>query len=198
MTDIPSLLVVAKQTALEAGEKVMEIYRTGDFQTQIKSGGSPYTNADKMAHKVITKHLIKTKLPVLSEEGKDIDFSERENWEYFWMIDPLDGTKEFIKKNGQFTINIALIKKNIPVAGVIYVPSDGALYFGSKETGVYKNRKGKSFQFLPLEKRNDMNDLLQKKQIRIVVSGSHPSDETTHFLNRFQQPIVIAEVYFDH
>lgn len=187
MANTAHLLVTAQHAALEAGKKIMEIYHSGDFRSYLKPGGSPYTTADESAHKIITQHLNKTKLPVLSEEGRYIDFGERKNWEYFWMIDPLDGTKEFINKNGEFTINIALVKKNIPFAGVIYVPCSETLYYGSKETGVYKSEKGKLLQFLPLAKRNRLNDILQKKQTRVVVSRSHSSPETMDFLSRFQQ-----------
>lgn len=191
MVDIPDLLQTAELAAREAGKKIMEIYHSGNFQPYLKPGGSPITIADKSAHKIIMQHLNQTKLPVLSEEGTDIDFRERKNWEYFWMIDPLDGTKEFIQKNGQFTINIALVKKNVPLAGVIYSPCSDTLYYGSKETGVYKNKKGKLFQFLPVQKRNHLKDFLQKKQTRIIVSRSHPSPGTTHFLNRFKEAITI-------
>jgi 3'(2'), 5'-bisphosphate nucleotidase len=191
MTDMLYFLQIAEHAAREARKKIMEIYRTGDFKPYLKPGESPITIADKSAHEMIMQHLNQTKLPVLSEEGIDIDFSERKNWEYFWMIDPLDGTKEFIQKNGQFTINIALIKENIPLAGIIYVHFSDILYYGSKETVVFKNKKGKLLQFLPLEKRNHLKDFLQKKQTRIMVSRSHPSPETTHFLNRFPQVVII-------
>jgi 3'(2'), 5'-bisphosphate nucleotidase len=191
MTDMLYFLQTAEHAAREAGKKIMEIYRTGDFKPYLKPGESPITIADKSAHRIIMQHLNQTKLPVLSEEGIDIDFSERQNWEYFWLIDPLDGTKEFIQKNGQFTINIALVKENIPLAGVIYVPFSDTLYYGSKETGIFKNKKGKLLQFLPLKKRNHLKDFLQKKQTRIMVSRSHPSPGTTHFLNRFQQAVII-------
>ncbi|HET7116006.1 MAG TPA: 3'(2'),5'-bisphosphate nucleotidase CysQ [Hanamia sp.] len=187
MADTVHLLQTAQHAALEAGKKIMEIYRSGDYRQYLKSDGSPYTIADESAHKIIMQHLNKTKLPVLSEEGRYIDFRERKNWEYFWMIDPLDGTKEFINKNDEFTVNIALVKKNIPFVGVIYVPCSDTLYYGSKETGVYKNEKGKLLQFLPLAKRKRLEVFLQKKQTRIALSRSHPSLETTRFLSRFQQ-----------
>lgn len=191
MTGILYFLQTAEHAVREAGKKIMEIYHTGNFQPHLKSGGSPITIADKSAHEIIIKHLNKTRLPVLSEEEIDTDFSERKNWEYFWMIDPLDGTKEFIQKNGQFTINIALVKENTPLAGVIYVPCNDTLYYGSKETGVYQNKKGRLLQFSPLEKRNHLKDFLQKKQTRIIVSRSHPSPETVDFLNRFQQAVIM-------
>lgn len=191
MTDILYFLQTAEHAALEAGRKVMEIYQTGNFHAYLKAGGSPITLSDKSAQEVIMQHLSKTKLPVLSEEGTDIDFRERKNWEYFWMIDPLDGTKEFIQKNDRFTINIALIKENIPLAGVIYVPSANTLYYGSKDTGVFKSKKGALFQFPPLQKRNELKDFLQKKQPGIIISRSHPSPETAGFLHRFHHPVII-------
>jgi len=186
MTDTGCLLKIAQDAALDAGKIIMEIYYSGSFESDLKPGEFPSTIADKRAHRIITEHLDKTNLPVLSEEGMNIDFKERRNWEYFWMIDPLDGTKEFIHKNGEFTINIALIKQNIPVAGVIYVPISDTLYHGSTETGIYKNEKGKRIQFPPLLKRNQFTDILQKKQTTITVSRSHPSPQTNDFIKKFK------------
>ena len=102
-------LKIAIQAALAAGKKIMEIYETGDFGVDMKSDNSPLTKADIASHNVIMEFLEKTGIPVLSEEGKDIPYSERQNWEKLWIVDPIDGTKEFIKKNGEFTVNICLL-----------------------------------------------------------------------------------------
>jgi 3'(2'), 5'-bisphosphate nucleotidase len=111
MTDIKHLLETAKYAALEAGKAIMEIYQSKEFETD-NTKEFPVTGADKRAHAMINEHLNKTSLPVLSEEGMNIDILERKRWEYFWLVDPLDGTKEFINKNGEFTININEHSKN--------------------------------------------------------------------------------------
>lgn len=119
MKNIPHLLEIATFAALEAGKAIMEIYNSGEFTIETKPDDSPLTKADRISHTIITKHLEITDLPVLSEEGMNKDFSNRNNWEYFWLVDPLDGTKEFINKNGEFTINIALVLKNIPIEYIL-------------------------------------------------------------------------------
>ena len=116
--------------AVSAGKKILQIYNS-DFDVNYKKDNSPLTLADKEAHSIILSYLEKTDYPILSEEGKDIPFNIRKTWDKFWLVDPLDGTKEFIKKNGEFTVNIALIKKNKPILGVIYVPVYDTLYYGS-------------------------------------------------------------------
>lgn len=130
------LLNVAIAAALEAGRSIMEVY-SRDFTIETKSDNSPLTEADKVSHQVIKKMLAETNLRVLSEEGREIPYDERKAWESFWMVDPIDGTKEFIKKTGEFTVNIALIKNNTPVLGVVYAPAIGALYFGLENNGSF-------------------------------------------------------------
>lgn len=120
--------------ALEAGDKIMDIYLNEDFHESVdfKSDNSPLTKADKAAHHIINDRLksLWPDIPVLSEEGKGVDYAERKGWTRFWLVDPLDGTKEFIKRNGQFTVNIALIDQGYPVLGIVYVPVQKALYWG--------------------------------------------------------------------
>ncbi|WP_457597751.1 3'(2'),5'-bisphosphate nucleotidase CysQ family protein, partial [Hydrogenimonas sp.] len=135
------------QIALKAGRAVMEIYEK-DFTVEYKEDSSPLTEADQKAHEIITEGLQNLRtpnselrtpdLPILSEEGRDIPYEERREWEYYWCIDPIDGTKEFIKKNGEFTINIALIHKETPVLGVVYAPALGEIYWAKKEEGAWK------------------------------------------------------------
>ncbi|MDA8402990.1 MAG: 3'(2'),5'-bisphosphate nucleotidase CysQ [Desulfobacteraceae bacterium] len=115
----------------------MEVYRQPDFGVEEKSDKSPLTLADKKAHETIVAHLSEFGIPVLSEEGRSIDYETRKHWPYLWMVDPLDGTKEFIKRNGEFTVNIALIRDQAPVLGVIYVPASHQLYFASRDFGAY-------------------------------------------------------------
>lgn len=152
----------------------------------------PVTEADKVSHKILIDSLSKTALPILSEEGTPIDFEERKYWNNFWLIDPLDGTKEFLKKNGEFTINIALVDRSIPIAGVIYVPCRKTLYFGSVETGVHKIYKGKTIPLMPLAHKKSMNGLLQKDHLKIVVSRSHLSKDTEQYLQRFKNASIIC------
>ncbi len=163
----------------------MEIYRSGDFGVDIKEDQSPLTLADKAAHNVIVNYLEGTGLPILSEEGSKIPFGERKNWTYFWMVDPLDGTKEFIKRNGEFTVNIALIRFNVPVAGVIYAPCQDLLYEGAMETGVYKTEKNIRSELSPAVKRIQLEDLLAQEQVTVVASKSHLNEATTQFINQF-------------
>src|SRR6056297_468682 len=123
-----ALYNTAIKAAVEAGQAILEVYRGDDFQVTEKKDHSPLTKADSAAHKVIISYLESTDIPILSEEGRDIPFSARSGWEQFWLVDPLDGTKEFIKRNGEFTVNIALISSGNPVYGVVYAPVLGNLY----------------------------------------------------------------------
>lgn len=181
------LLEIAKDTAVKAGKAIMEIYQSADFPQVIQPGRFPSTMADKRSHEVIMRSLCKTNLPILSEEGPTIAFNERNLWEYFWLIDPLDGTKEFINKIGEFTVGIALIKKNKPAAGVIYSPCTDTLYCGSEVTGVNKYLHDKPILLTPLPKAKTFNDLLQKEQITITASRSHLTPETREFTERFKK-----------
>ncbi len=129
-------------TACEAGEAILKIYNN-PLQAEVvklKSDASPLTLADEASHAIITRNLHKLTpdIPVLSEEGRDIPYQERKNWEYYWCVDPLDGTKEFVNRNGEFTVNIALIHNQTPILGVIYVPVSRELYFGSESDGAFK------------------------------------------------------------
>jgi len=125
--------------ARSAGEKIMEVYAREDFGTRLKSDDSPLTEADLAAHHVIVDGLqvLDADIPVLSEESSDITWQERQQWERYWLVDPLDGTKEFIKRNGEFTVNIALIDNNEAVLGVVYAPVLDVTYYGD-ENGAFK------------------------------------------------------------
>ena len=130
--------LVSTRAALEAGKAILAVYHSADFEVEKKDDKSPLTLADRRAHDVIMQHLSRFDIPVLSEEGKDIPYDERKNWNTFWLVDPLDGTKEFIKRNGEFTVNIAMISNNRPVAGVVFVPDRDILYFASQKFGSRK------------------------------------------------------------
>jgi len=133
---IPNLLLIS----LDAGSAILEVYGS-NFAVEHKDDKSPLTLADKRSHEVIVKGLSRLEgihVPVLSEEGKSMPFEERRGWEIFWLVDPLDGTKEFIKRNGEFTVNIALIQENRPILGVIYIPVKGLFYFGAQGLGSFR------------------------------------------------------------
>ena len=131
-------LLVSIHAAIEAGNAILQVYRSSDFRVELKADKSPLTLADRNAHEIIMQHLSKFDIPVLSEEGKSIPYDKRKSWDPFWMVDPLDGTKEFIKKNGEFTVNIAQISNNKPIAGVVLVPDKNILYFASSKVGSYR------------------------------------------------------------
>ncbi|MCF6185271.1 MAG: 3'(2'),5'-bisphosphate nucleotidase CysQ [Bacteroidales bacterium] len=189
---VKDLILTAIKASVQAGKAILKVYESNDFHTSIKADNSPLTQADKNAHNVIMQILQTTNLPVLSEEGKDIPYSERKDWELFWLVDPLDGTKEFIKKNGDFTVNIALIENNIPVAGVIYIPVNGILYFAEKSIGAYKMDY---LQWMGLEIENlefliDISEKLpvDKTEIFTVVgSRSHMNDETKEAFEKLEK-----------
>ena len=173
--NIKELLNIAINAAVEGGHEIMKVYND-DFEVYIKEDDSPLTIADQNANKVIVDQLDKTGIPVLSEEGKAIPYSERKNWDKLWIVDPLDGTKEFIKRNGEFTVNIALIENGSPVMGVIYVPVKKTLYYAS-EAGAYKKSKD-IIEKLPIDKK--------KEKYVAVGSRSHMSDETKAFFNQLK------------
>jgi len=135
--DIKRLLLSAICTAIEGGMAIREIYAT-DFAVEKKADESPLTLADQRSHKIIEKALLPFGIPILSEEGRKIPYEERAGWNPLWIVDPLDGTKEFVKRNGEFTVNIALVKDHRPVMGVIYVPVTDVLYYGETGLGAHK------------------------------------------------------------
>lgn len=180
------LLNTAITAAEQACSQIVEVYNSGDFQAELKGDNSPLTIADRRAHDVIVKFLESTGLPILSEEGRSIPYHERKNWEYFWLVDPLDGTKEFLKRNGEFTVNIALIHKNTPILGVVAVPVTGDIYYAAD--GEAYLRKGTSTTKLPRRGRTD----LQQEGLRVVASRSHMSPETQEFVNQLKNPSIVS------
>lgn len=182
------LLSLAIEASLKAGEAIMKIYESDDFGIETKGDDSPLTKADLAADKIIQDLLAKTNIPILSEEGKNIPFEDRKNWSQLWIVDPIDGTKEFIKKNGEFTVNIALIEKQKTVLGVVYAPALKDLYFSSKENGSYKINNAESMSIkdiitsatsLPLQ--------LKKTKYTIVASRSHMSPETETYVTEVRK-----------
>ena len=181
--NLNSLLDQAKIAANAASEEILRVYNSDDFEIEAKDDQSPLTRADQAAHQVITSLLEKTGIPILSEEGTLIPYSRRKKWETFWMIDPLDGTKEFIKKNGEFTVNIALIHHHQPIIGVVQTPVTYDLYYAIKASGAQKN--GKSIQCASFD--------LHQSGIKVVASRSHLNPETQSFLNTLINPKIIIK-----
>jgi 3'(2'), 5'-bisphosphate nucleotidase len=137
------VLGAALIASLLAGEEILEVYDS-DFEVRYKSDSSPLTQADRRSHEVVIRHLVNAApgaspvgVPILSEEGRDIAYEDRRSWDYFWLIDPLDGTKEFVKRNGEFTVNVALVRGNRPVLGVVYLPAKRELYLAAAGHGAY-------------------------------------------------------------
>ncbi|WP_106567671.1 3'(2'),5'-bisphosphate nucleotidase CysQ [Cecembia rubra] len=175
--NLPQLSSLAKSTALEAGRIILSIYNSFDQGVEFKEDDSPLTKADIAAHEVIVKLLKETKLPILSEEGKYTPFNIRKHWEYYWLVDPLDGTKEFIKKNGEFTVNIALIHQQQAILGVVYAPVLDWLFWGNKEEGAWKQEGSKS----PHKLKAIPNATVET----IVASRSHRTTETEEFISQY-------------
>ena len=181
------MIKIASEAALMAGEEIMKIYNDSEFiDFKKKKDNSPLTKADRASHNIITKILKKTKIEIISEEKKITKFDKRKNWEYYWLIDPLDGTKEFIKKNGEFTVNIALVKNNIPYIGIVYCPTFKTLYWNEPEAGSYKKHID---NIVKLKKRKEIN--FKDPNLRIVTSRSHMNKETEVFLEKLNKPQIV-------
>ncbi|MFY0698247.1 MAG: 3'(2'),5'-bisphosphate nucleotidase CysQ [Balneola sp.] len=168
-----------KKIAKEAGQEILKYYDE-EIEVESKTDDSPLTKADLAAHHYIVNELKKLtpEIPIISEESGIPDFDERKKWDRFWLVDPLDGTKEFIKKNGEFTVNIALIVQDKPTLGVVYVPAFDILYYGDNASGSFKQESNKSpvqLNTLPYDK---------SKKARIVVSRSHGDDSTKRKLEK--------------
>ena len=165
---------IIEKIAKEAGTAIMDIYNK-DFSIEYKDDKSPLTEADLKSNEIICKSLLELypSIPILSEENKAAPYEERKEWEQYWCIDPIDGTKEFIKKNGEFTVNIALIHKNIPILGVVYAPALDDMYIAKQNEGAFKNGKK-----LPFYTNDDPS-----KKLSVVASKSHLSEETQAFID---------------
>ena len=153
----------------EAGKAILEVYNS-DFDYELKEDLSPLTKADTLSHNIICERLevLTPDIPILSEENSNIPFDVRTLWKQYWLVDPLDGTKEFIKKNGEFTVNIALIENNTPIFGIIHVPVTNETYWGSSTKGSFYIKGNNQETKLCVEKKIG-------SQVRIVASRSHPS-----------------------
>lgn len=173
-----------------AGEKILEIYNASEgVKIEKKADNSPLTIADKEANKIICDGLenLDVQYPIISEENKLVDYSSRANYEYAWMVDPLDGTKEFINRNGEFTVNIALIHNGVTVAGVVYVPCTEVTYYAIKGKGAFKIENDDK-QVLKCNTFN-MND----ENLKVVCSRSHLNPETQDFMDKLSEPEKVSK-----
>src|SRR3990172_6194371 len=176
---LPGIVALAHK----AGEAIMAIYRSGDAVATRKADDSPLTLADLASHRTIVAGLKKLApdLPILSEEAADIPYAERRLWTRYWLVDPLDGTKEFIKHNGEFTVNIALIENGKPVAGVVYAPVLDVCYYAAHGAGAFVQR-GKSGA-RPIR----VKPHVAGKTIKVVASRSHSDARTEALLERLRE-----------
>ncbi len=177
--DYKPFVVKAVQAAIAAGNAINEVYRS-DFEVAYKSDESPLTIADQKSHEIIMRALKEYDLPILSEEGKDRAYAQRKKWRRFWLVDPLDGTKEFIKRNGEFTVNIALIENSRPELGAIFVPDRKTLYFAGRNLGAYKLENGPFEELLgirigSMEDAHSFWDQIVDRSIRLPVKDPQRS-----------------------
>ena len=183
-------LSIAIKAAIEAGEAILKVYAT-NFDVEVKGDQSPLTLADKNANTVINGYLQKTEFPIISEENRQLDFSERKSWESCWIVDPLDGTKEFIKRNGEFTVNIALVTKGNPILGVIYVPVSKTLYFTKEDASkAYKlilESEAISVESIFLNASEILPAQNSAEVIKIVGSRSHLNADTERFISEIEK-----------
>jgi 3'(2'), 5'-bisphosphate nucleotidase len=186
MQQLPVSMEVLGRLAVTAGKAVMEVYHT-DFSVDHKADHSPLTLADMRSHRIIADGLRESypDIPVLSEEGKSISYEDRKQWDCFWLVDPLDGTKEFIKRNDEFTVNIALIVHQEPVVGVVYVPALDDLYLADVRNGCCDRH------FRGCQTRLTVSHILPEAPLRIVQSRSHPSDEMESFIRRLPATVSV-------
>ena len=184
--NLPEILFEANQIAQSAGLKILEIYET-DFSVVKKDDNSPLTLADTEAHKIICESLSKLtpSIPILSEESSHIDFSERSRWSQYWLVDPLDGTREFIKKNGELTVNIALVDGNKPILGVVYVPVSETSYIATINYGAHKSVKENDLKKISVSKA-DINN------ITVAGSRSHGNDKQKTFISNIKNADILS------
>lgn len=183
-------LKIAIEASLKAGEAIMEVYGTEDFKIEIKGDNSPLTIADKTANDIINTFLIPTKVPIISEENKQTSYSVRKSWHDCWIVDPVDGTKEFIKRNGEFTVNIALVRNGKPILGVIYVPVIKTIYYADVDLE-------KSYKSVLTSHDESIENIIKKAEllkpknnksnkVEVVGSRSHMSQETLDYIENIK------------
>jgi 3'(2'), 5'-bisphosphate nucleotidase len=188
---VKELLLQSVRAALQAGQAIMQIYASGSFSTRLKKDKSPVTEADETANMIIRKALKDTGIPVISEEDRRVRYEIRKTWKELWLVDPLDGTREFLKGNGEFTVNIALINKNLPVTGVVYAPALKCMYFSAEGMGSYRLAVSTPDVYdsagmdTILSRSVPLPDKVRKgRSITVLVSRSHLNDETRAYIDR--------------
>jgi 3'(2'), 5'-bisphosphate nucleotidase len=181
--EIEDILKIAK----EAGEAILKIYDT-NFQVDIKEDKSPLTQADKASNSIIVNALQAKypAIPIISEENKQLPFSERKSWTYAWLVDPLDGTKEFIKHNGEFTVNIALVNNGFPVLGVIYIPAKNIMYYGVEGKGSFKSDGDAGYKKVQIASPDT-------ETLKVVASRSHLNEDTEKYVNELKKKYANVE-----
>ncbi len=174
--------------ALDAGRAMMRIYTDpeADWQVERKADNSPLTLADRQSHAVIARALEDTPYPLLSEEGVHLPYAERQAWKELWVVDPLDGTKEFLKRNDEFTVNIALVREGRPVMGVIYVPAKYRLYWGTEQGGAYVAEVDPQTYAVGEARALPLAGAEEGHPFRVVASRSHLSPETEAFIGNLR------------
>ena len=179
--EIATLLDIARR----AGAAIMHVY-AGDHDVQYKDDNSPLTAADKASHEIIVAGLraVTPEIPILSEEGADIPYAVRRDWQRFWLVDPLDGTKEFIKRNGEFTVNIALIAEGHPILGVVFVPALDRLFWGVADEAAWLQEAGRDPRQIHVRQPDP------ERGLSVVMSRSHPSPD----LDEYLQSVNVAEI----
>ncbi len=188
--NIPNNWIIrALHASIKAGEAIMKVYQMDDPEISLKKDHSPITLADKRADTIIKQFLQTTNIPVLSEESSEIPYPDRKEWAQYWLVDPLDGTKEFIHRNDEFTVNIALIKNNTPVFGIIYLPVYRQLYFALQDRGAYRMENISAEDILQIHdpdilftQADRLPDIPSSSEIRVAVSRSHLSPETKSYI----------------
>lgn len=192
-----SLLKISIKAAIEAGIEILKVYQD-DFVFDTKADLSPLTQADLVSNKVINQYLLETGIAIISEENKLDSFEIRQKWSTCWLVDPLDGTKEFIKRNGEFTVNIALVEEGKPTLGVVFVPCTRELYYADVEAGIAIKQVIEEDFLMPQELYPEsylLNSKLSNLDlIRVVGSRSHMNDETTSFIHELKKSYAQVEV----
>ncbi|MCM1301471.1 MAG: 3'(2'),5'-bisphosphate nucleotidase CysQ [Bacteroides cellulosilyticus] len=188
--------------AVRAGASIMQVYKNlDDYDISLKSDRTPITMADRLAHKTIREYLGRTRIPVLSEEGREMRYEERRNWELYWLVDPLDGTVEFIKGNNEFTVNIALMENNVCIGAVIYVPYYGKMYLAGRGEGTYlkehvvpDSAAEHTYDEIVRDCRRLPLDRPSHGHLRVAVSRSHQTPETHEHIARLRERFPDLEV----
>ncbi len=188
---LQDLLAPVSAIARQAGKTILEVYNRDDHGVQHKADESPLTLADLAAHQLIVDalHKLTPQWPVLSEESAPVPWAVRQAWSRYWLVDPLDGTKEFISRNGEFTVNIALIDHGVPVFGVVFVPTLDVLYLGAQDLGAWKEEKG-----LPITRIATSAVKPGQRHLRVVASRRHGGVDLDTWLNRLRQRFAELEL----